>query len=84
MSLTFSIPPVSIAAGRQAISWGEAFYYNIGDLFGAFPVTETNRRYKPGIDAVAATVTLGTFSDISLVGVPVEDVEGDTADHLLY
>jgi hypothetical protein len=71
--LKWNLPRISLTAGRQAVSWGEAFYFNIGDIFGAFPVTETNRRYKPGIDAVTATVNLGPFSGLSLVDVPVED-----------
>ena len=73
LSLTWTTPGISLSAGRQAVSWGEAFYFNIGDLFGAFPITETNRRYKPGIDGVATTVNLGLFSGLSLVNVPVED-----------
>jgi len=71
--LRWDLPRTSLTVGRQAVSWGEAFYYNIGDIFGAFPVTETNRRYKPGIDAVTATVNLGSFSGLSLVDVPDED-----------
>lgn len=73
LSLTWSSPGFSLITGRQAITWGEAFYYNIGDIFGAFPITETNRRYKPGIDAVTATVNLGAFSNLSLTGVPVKN-----------
>jgi len=83
LSLTWNTPGLSLTVGRQALSWGEAFYYNIGDLFGAFPVTETNRRYKPGIDAVAASVELGTFSGLSLVTVPAEEQSDSIAGHLL-
>jgi hypothetical protein len=84
LSLTWSTPGLSLAAGRQAVSWGEAFYYNFGDLFGAFPITETNRRYKPGIDAAAATLELGSFSSLSLVTVPVDDEDNSTAAHILF
>jgi len=84
LSLTWRTPGFSLTAGRQAVSWGEAFYYNIGDLFGAFPVTETNRRYKPGIDAVAATVKLGPFSDLSLITVPVDEERDNFAGHILF
>ena len=79
LSLTWRAPEFSLTVGRQAVSWGEAFYYNIGDIFGAFPITETNRRYKPGIDALTATVTLGSFSGLSLVDVPVEDESDSVA-----
>jgi hypothetical protein len=79
LSFTWSAPEIILTAGRQAVSWGEAFYFNVGDLFGAFPITETNRRYKPGIDAVTATVNLGPFSGLSLVNVPVDDESDSVA-----
>jgi hypothetical protein len=84
LSLTWRTPEFKLTGGRQAVSWGEAFYFNIGDLFGAFPITETNRRYKPGIDAVTATVKLGAFSDLSLITVPVEDENDSVAGHILF
>lgn len=84
LSLTWSAPEISLTVGRQAVSWGEAFYFNIGDLFGAFPITETNRRYKPGIDAMAATVNLGPFSDLSLVNVPAEGESDSVAAYILF
>ncbi len=84
LSLTWNFPRVSLTVGRQAISWGEAFYFNIGDIFGAFPITETNRRYKPGIDAVAANVNLGPFSGLSLVSVPVEDESDSVAVNTFF
>ena len=84
LSLRWNPPGVSLTAGRQAVSWGEAFYFNVGDLFGAFPVTETNRRYKPGIDAMSAVLNLGPFSELSLVGVPAEEEDGSAAAHLLF
>ncbi len=84
LSLTWSNPKLSLTVGRQAVSWGEAFYFNIGDIFGAFPVTETNRRYKTGIDAAVATVELGTFSSLSLVTVPARDESDSIAAQLLF
>lgn len=82
--LTFTAPGFSLHVGRQAVTWGEAFYFNIGDLFGAFPVTETNRRYKPGIDAATLTVNPGPFSSLSLAVVPVEDERDNLAATALF
>ncbi len=84
LSLAWNSPKLGLTVGRQAVSWGEAFYFNIGDIFGAFPITETNRRYKPGIDAVTATVNLGSFSDLSLVSVPAENESDSVAAHLIF
>jgi len=84
LSLSWSSPRLRLTLGRQAVTWGEAFYFNVGDLFGAFPVTETNRRYKPGIDAAALTVELGAFSGLSLVGVPAEHGSDSVAGQVLF
>ncbi|MDF1537102.1 MAG: hypothetical protein P1S46_11510 [bacterium] len=73
---------LGITVGRQAITWGEAYYFNINDLFGAFPITETNRLYKPGIDALTVTASLGPFSDLSLVTVPSDDTDDNAAVNL--
>ena len=78
LSLTWSAPKIRLTVGRQAVTWGEAYYFNIGDLFGAFPLTATDRRYKPGIDAASFDVELGPFSELSVVTVPAED-QGDSA-----
>lgn len=84
LSLTLNMKDINLTIGRQAVSWGEAYYYNIGDLFGAFPITETNRIYKTGIDALAATMSLGSFSDLSLVFVPTDEEEDNVAARLLF
>jgi hypothetical protein len=84
LSVTFDGKNLGFTAGRQAVSWGEAYYYNIGDLFGTFPVTETNRTYKTGIDALAATVRIGLFSDLCLVFVPSDDAEDSAAARFLF
>jgi hypothetical protein len=84
LSLTFDASSTSIIAGRQAVSWGEAYYYNIEDLFGAFPITETNRLHKPGIDALSAAYSLGPFSDLSFVLVPSDDKDNSAAARLLF
>jgi hypothetical protein len=84
LSLTLNTQRLSLTVGRQAVTWGEAFYFNLGDLFGAFPVTETNRRYKPGIDAAAATLDLGVFTSLSLVSAPVDEGEDSIAAQFLF
>ena len=75
---------VHLTLGRQAVSWGEAYYYNIGDLFGAFPITETNRLYKTGIDAVSIDIDLGPFSTLSAASVPSDEGEDSLAGRVLF
>ena len=84
LSLAFRGKNIRLSVGRQAVSWGEAYYYNIGDLFGAFPVTETNRLYKPGIDALTVAIDLGPFSGLSAVLVPSREGKDNQAARALF
>ena len=84
LTMRWNASRLTMTAGRQAVSWGEAFFYNIGDLFGAFPITETNRRYKPGIDALTTDLPLGVFSNLSLVVVPGDDSEDSYAANCIF
>jgi hypothetical protein len=74
---------LGITVGRQAVTWGEAYYFNINDLFGAFPITETNRLYKQGIDGLTVTASLGQFSDLALVAAPSADTADNIAGNLV-
>jgi hypothetical protein len=84
LSLTWNLNALRVTAGRQAVTWGEAFYYNVGDLFGAFPITETNRLHKPGIDGLYVTAGIGSFSDASILYVPSDEDEDSTALQALF
>ncbi|UCF31097.1 MAG: hypothetical protein JSV26_01335 [bacterium] len=84
LSLTLDHPGYRISAGRQAVTWGESYYYNPQDLFGAFPLTDVTRLHKPGLDAVTLTVPLSSFSEISLVGIPGADLDSSGAFRILF
>ena len=82
LTINWAAQDFGITLGRQAVTWGEAYYFNINDLFGAFPITQTNRLYKQGIDALSATVRLGQFSDLALVTAPSGDNTGSSEDNV--
>ncbi len=79
LAVTFEGPSARAILGRQAITWGEAFFFNIEDIFGAFPATETNRLHKQGIDAVTLNIPTGQFSELAAVGIPADDNPGSLA-----
>jgi hypothetical protein len=83
LTISWAASGFGITVGRQAITWGEAYYFNVNDLFGTFPITETNRLYKPGIDAITITASLGPFTDLSLVTVPSDDTADNAAGNLV-
>lgn len=83
LSLSLSSRSLNITVGRQAVTWGEGYYFNIHDLFGTFPITETNRLYKQGIDALAVTTSLGQFSDLALATVPSDTTSDNMAANMV-
>ena len=59
--------PLRLVAGRQAITWGVNYFWPVLDLFAPFAPERIDREYKPGVDAVRATVALGTLSNVDVV-----------------
>ena len=57
-----------ITIGRQAITFGKAFFWNPLDVFLAFDPLQFDREYKPGVDALRIDLPLGDFSGFTLVG----------------
>jgi hypothetical protein len=57
-----------LVAGRQAITWGVNVVWPILDRFAPFAPERIDREYKPGVDALRATLALGALSQIDLVG----------------
>lgn len=57
-----------VTIGRQAITFGKAFFWNPLDVFLAFDPLQFDREYKPGVDALRVDIPLGMFSGITLVG----------------
>ncbi len=72
--------PLRLVAGRQAITWGVNYFWPVLDLFAPFAPERIDREYKPGVDAVRATLALGTLSNVDVVGAALgTSVERDGA-----
>ncbi len=61
------LPWADLTLGRQALSFGKAYFWNPLDVFGAFDPRQFDRDYKPGVDAARLDVPLGDFSGLTLV-----------------
>ncbi len=57
-----------MALGRQAISWGVAYFWPALDLFAPFSPERIDRDYKPGVDAIRTVIPIGTYSEVQVVG----------------
>ncbi len=64
-----ALPFADVTVGRQAITFGKAYFWNPLDVFLAFDPRQFDRDYKAGVDALRIDVPLGDFSGINLVGV---------------
>jgi hypothetical protein len=68
LNLQFDLNRVRIVIGRQAVTWGVAYFWPSLDLFAPFSPRRVDRDYKPGIDAIRATIPLGDFSEVEVIG----------------
>ena len=62
-----SFSRADLTVGRQAITFGQAYFWNPLDVFSPFSPDQFDRDYKAGVDAVRLDVPWGDFSGLSLV-----------------
>ena len=68
VNLKFSLPWFDVTAGRQAVTFGKAHFWNPLDVFLAFDPRQFDRDFKAGVDALRVDIPLGDFSGVTLVG----------------
>ncbi len=68
LAARWSLPAADITVGRQAITFGKAYFWNPLDVFLPFDPNQFDRDYKPGVDALRVDLPQGSFSGITLVG----------------
>ncbi len=61
------LPFADLTIGRQAISFGKAYFWNPLDVYLAFDPRRFDRDYKAGVDAARLDWSLGDFSGLNLV-----------------
>jgi hypothetical protein len=71
---TFSFGKFDLTIGRQAVTFGKAYFWSILDVFLPFDPAQFDRDYKPGVDAVRLDLALGAFSGLNLVAVAGPEV----------
>jgi hypothetical protein len=68
-NVRFTFPGADLTLGRQAITFGKAYFWNPLDVFLAFDAAQLDRDYKQGVDGIRLDVPLGNFSGFNLIGV---------------
>lgn len=69
-NIELTLGRADVAFGRQAITFGKAYFWNPLDVFLAFGSTEFDRDYKAGVDALRVDAPIGDLSGLTIVGVP--------------
>lgn len=68
LNLQFDFDSIRVVAGRQAVTWGVTYFWPALDLFAPFSPRRVDRDYKPGIDAIRATLPVGDYSELEVIG----------------
>jgi len=68
-NIKYSFPLADLTIGRQAITFGKAYFWNPMDIFKPFEPGQLDRDYKPGVDGFMLDISLGDFSGAALIGV---------------
>jgi hypothetical protein len=66
-NLKEALPSIDVTVGRQAITFGKAYFWNPLDVFLPFDPLQFDRDYKAGVDALRVDVPWGRFTGINLV-----------------
>ncbi len=69
LNVTFLLPWLDLIVGRQAITFGKAYFWNPTDVFLPFDPRQFDRDYKAGVDAVRLNIPLGQFTGLNVIGV---------------
>ncbi len=65
--LSYPVGPTDFKVGRQAISWGSAWFWKPTDRFSPFSPMDVDPDVKTGVDAVRAETFLGEKSSLDLI-----------------
>ncbi len=67
LAVSFPIGPADIRIGRQAISWGSAWFWKPTDRFSPFSPMDIDADVKRGVDALRAEFYFGASTSLDLV-----------------
>ena len=74
-NLKLELPSSDVTLGRQAITFGKAYFWNPLDIFSPFDPRQFDRDYKAGVDALRVDHPLGDFSGLNIVGALGREIE---------
>ncbi|MFH1435434.1 MAG: hypothetical protein ABIJ56_06930 [Pseudomonadota bacterium] len=75
-SINIEVDRVTITVGRFPINYSKTRIFTPNDFFAPFSSAAVNKMYKPGVDALRVSVSLGMLSSIELAAVLGSDDDG--------
>jgi len=66
-NLKFPLSFGDLTVGRQAVTFGQTYFWNPLDVFNPFDARSFDRDYKPGVDVIRLDTPLGDFAGMNLV-----------------
>lgn len=66
-NMKFRLSKSDITIGRQAISFGSAWFWNPLDIFYPFDAQAVDRDYKMGVDAIRLDIPIGQISGVNCI-----------------
>jgi len=82
LSVGFEAGPLTVTAGRQAISWATTLFLTPADPFAPFDPSDPFREYRGGVDALRVQAFTGPFSEIDVVVRGADGPDGETVTAL--
>lgn len=78
LSVRMNAGPVTVTAGRQAISWATTLILTPADPFAPFSPSDPFREYRGGVDAIRVQAFPGPFSEVEAVVRGADTPDGRT------
>ncbi|MBI5843328.1 MAG: hypothetical protein HZB23_01515 [Deltaproteobacteria bacterium] len=75
-SVKISLRRADLTIGRQAVTFGKAWFWNPLDLFSPFDATQFDRDYKAGVDAIRLDAPFSDFSGATVIYVAGRELDG--------
>ena len=66
-AVKIAFPRLDLTLGRQAVTFGKAYFWNPLDVFLPFDPRQFDRDYKAGVDALRVDLPTGMFSGATVV-----------------
>jgi hypothetical protein len=74
LNLRLSASWADLTVGRQAVTFGKAYFWNPLDVFLPFDPRQFDRDYKAGVDGIRLDVPLGDLAGLNFVGVAGREI----------